>query len=284
MSTFNFKRTRSQLTLPPLDPSAIGRSPLKDARSALRNGINLPGIIFPQRELSKLRIASSSMDGEEDEDEILLSPKRANRKRYSDEVHGGDENNPDSRASKRAKVMEHPFDTDNVPSKQVSTSDPFVFKRAKSIERISSYNPPSSSYTPIRPVPHINLKTMSPSPWRTGSGPQSRTPIKDRMKPKFKGRLSLDSTSTPSTESIKGRLPAIVIKAQTPEVQTPKAQATFSIGTGLLGPMSPLTPLPPAPAVFGAGEAFTAKKNDSPSAESTQADGWGVKKASQLVS
>ena len=93
MSFLNVKRTRSQLTLPDLDPDVLGRSPLKDAKLALRHAPNYAHPYPP----SKLHISTSMeaevTDATDEENEILLTPDKnhnanMNKKRLSAGVGG----------------------------------------------------------------------------------------------------------------------------------------------------------------------------------------------------
>lgn len=160
------KRTRSQLTLPALDPSTLGRSPLKDARLALRNTSNSQ--VQPEAS-SKLRTVIMDGDATDGDDEILLSPRKlvastsrsnVNKKRNSEE-HEVVENG-ETRGSKRAKMNPLP------PSLIVTTSDAencadagrggnnglFDFEPKPHPQRHPG--PPPS--TPGPSVSHINLK------------------------------------------------------------------------------------------------------------------------------
>jgi hypothetical protein len=190
----NSKRTRSQLTLPALSPSMLGRSPLKNAKLALRHAPNSQVQLHLQtRQPSKLRNAtgssSSSLDGEatDEEDEILLSPNKRkhnsivtmnainkdlnkNKKRLSGE-HEHDfaqDGNGDRRESKRAKTMDssgNDSDAENRPSTSLifeqKKKAPFQHERSVDSQR-GRLGSPS--------VPRVDLRTGSPAlPWRSSS-------------------------------------------------------------------------------------------------------------------
>jgi hypothetical protein len=274
MSTFNTKRTRSQLTLPALNHSVLGRSPLKDARSALRNASNTQ--VQLQRPHSKLRIIG--MDGEdEDEDEILLSPnkkaayKNKNRKRPSEEF-SRDENV--DRESKRHKMDSLPSlvltsaDAENIhPGSESSQQrkghfDPERSMKLSSELQIARSVPPLPAHSP--PVPHLDLKTVFASPWRSGS------PVKNGSMLKPDAKRVIQDTNTSVEPPANPRIPAPVFTAQIPQMQTPKKLVSDLV----MGPMSPLTPLPPTPALFGGGpiRAFTSGKREGVGI----GEGWGV--------
>jgi hypothetical protein len=259
MSTFNSKRTRSQLTLPALDPSALGRSPLKDARLALRHGFNSQ---------SKLRDHTTMQEGEvtddDEEDEILLSPRNANvytdtnrnKKRLSDEHEPHDENG-DPRELKRAKT------------------DPLLVNSPLFTEDTQSHTSPHSEEPQITrsagdpSVPHVDLRTIpvAGSPWRALS------PMKVKVldKPtKDAGAMEVDVDTpnptpppvAPSTPRPANSTPTSLPHTPPPNpIQTPQGLNLGRLPINGSGPMSPLTPLPstPSPNLFAGGalRAFT---------------------------
>lgn len=239
--TSDIKRTRSQLILPALDPSTLGRSPLKDARSALRNAPNSQIQLSIHQLPSKLQSLDMGGDATDDEDEILLSPdKRQKAKKRISEEQNGDPH--DARQAKRVKmgILSSKGDAENHhPSSQP--------------EKLSSITtelqpPQIRSVSPASPgrIPHIDLKTIPPSPWRATSPTRQKSQSKD---------AGMDvNTIHPHPPTTPRPTPAIFLQPETPE-----AQKNQNTADSRYGPMSPLTPLPPTPAIFGNTiRAFTA--------------------------
>jgi hypothetical protein len=278
MATFNPKRTRSNLTLPSLNPTLLGRSPLRDAKLAMRHAPNSQH--QPHSKLhqpSKLSNTTSMDEEATDEDEILLSPNKklnSNRKRLSDEHELAQDENGDPRGSKRAKLgpssgssLAH---TDPVhqpsPHLEQRKIDNFHRERAADLPRGRSVEPS---------VRHVDLRTASSSPWRSSS------PLKDgsamKPKPKDAGAMDVDLTPnntpnlTPKFPSSPRPAPSASVSHNTPIAPcTPRSQTPQGLNLGLgpgrtagmSGPMSPLTPVPPTPALFAGGplRAFTLGK------------------------
>lgn len=275
MSSFNTKRTRSQLTLPALNHSTLGRSPLKDARSALRNATNLQVQLQLHRAPSKLRI--STMDSDTDEDEILLSPnkkvpnKKNNKKRLSEECS---KDGNGERVLKRSKMDPLPSlvltsaDTENIqpspgPSQQrkAHLDNEQLATSYLELQRSRSM-PPSPARSP--PVPHLDLKTIPPSPWRSSSPAKNGSMLKPVIEPVIMEANT--ATKPPATP----RIPAPAFSTNISQIQTPKGLHA-NLG---MEPMSPLTPLPPTPALFGSGpiRAFTSGRRE----EVETGESWGL--------
>ncbi|KIM75816.1 hypothetical protein PILCRDRAFT_13314 [Piloderma croceum F 1598] len=282
MSTFNAKRTRSQLTLPSLNPSVLGRSPLRDAKLAMRHAPNsqLQAHSKP-RQPSKLR-NNTSMDEEatDEEDEILLSPNKklnSNRKRLSEEHELAQDENGNTRESKRAKMGPSPgpslahTDPLHQPSPHLEQRKMDDFQRERAVD-----SPRGRSAEPS--VRHVDLRTASSSPWRSSSPIKGGSAVKMKPKPKDAGAMDVDATPnltpnlTPKPPSTPRPAPSTPVSHITPSITpcTPRSQTPQGLNlglgpgrtTGMTGPMSPLTPVPPTPALFAGGplRAFTLGK------------------------
>ncbi|KZP19589.1 hypothetical protein FIBSPDRAFT_559479 [Athelia psychrophila] len=279
MSTLNDKRTRSQLTLPALNPSTLGRSPLKDARLALRNTSNSQSLANPLPLQSKLRASIMATEASDGDDEILLSPKKhtmvaeqcvfKDKKRHSEE---NDEGAIVERVSKRVKmqvlpsvtVEERDLQTNaGVPpsDKPTDSKGPFDFKPPPQTPQRQS----EAASIPAPSIPHLDLKSIA-SPWKSASPAKQFEKLLIPQTPRQAGAMEVDrapsskgqpASHPPSTP--RPSAPAITVQPETPEGQTFNP---LTRNHGMMGPMSPLTPLPPTPAIFGNTiRAFTAGKN-----------------------
>ncbi|KAF7980843.1 hypothetical protein HWV62_36486 [Athelia sp. TMB] len=268
MFTSNDKRTtRSQLTLPALDPSALGRSPLKDARLALRNTSNsqlLAKSLAPLSESSAVIMGGDASDGD---DEILLSPKKQtadpdqvtskNKKRHSDEEPS---QTTAERESKRAKMQA-------LPPSTAEEGDIIGVMAPVDIPMGSNVKPPPE--TPQRqleantiarapPIPHIDLKNIAASPWKTSSPAKLFQKLLVPQTPRASNTDLSSSSKFPLPVTPRTSAPIINVQPETPEGQI---LGPANDKHGMVGPMSPLTPLPPTPAIFGNTiRAFTAGK------------------------
>jgi hypothetical protein len=272
MTSLNAKRTRSQLTLPALNPDILGRSPLKDARLALRHAPNHPHPRIPH---TSRNMGEEVTDGE---DEILLSPKipntNKNKKRPSDGHEDIQDENGNPRESKRAKMDSLPLpslvlaDTENHPGperdqKTMNAKSPL--QRERLVESQSPRGYPSAS--PSNPVPLIDRKTVptSSSPLRYNSLVKGITPGAHAT-PKSNSMV-VDATPDPNSSNTSyiprplgtpstprpAPSPGLAIQSQTPQGLNLGSGPRLGQmkGTGINGPMSPLTPLPSTPTLFG---------------------------------
>ncbi|KII95747.1 hypothetical protein PLICRDRAFT_48701 [Plicaturopsis crispa FD-325 SS-3] len=261
-----YKRTRSQLNIPDFD-YPLARSPLKDARTALRN-----------RQPEPLPRDALDMVADDSEDEILLSPKKNTKKRPSSPIEPDRDSLPASpsaeRQAKRAKRETPPTeDTENrrPPSSKrknassrtasASTSrNPFTIAAGlatPSRNRAQSVPPPAGSpnrvprldlTSPMRSpskthepklrfvsVPPVEAKAAEPAPVPFAPGPS--TPES--------GPTVTVSTPGESTHPVRSPTPEARSSVQPMVLKTPRNKST---ALGVFGtPMSPLTPLPPTP-------------------------------------
>ncbi|KAK7691674.1 hypothetical protein QCA50_005073 [Cerrena zonata] len=191
----NTKRTtRSQLTLPELNFN-LGRSPLKDARTARKHNVTTTD-------------EAALLDGENSD---AKSPTdRTPPKRPMSPTRGVTEE--DERESKRVKRSENTSPIAerhsaepiwHSPSrKPVSTyvthdevpRTPKTWRRAQSV-------PPQSS-TPKAAIPHINFSRMSPSPWKSPSKAKLRIASVSPMEsiPDTKESMAESGSSIPQIE------------------------------------------------------------------------------------
>ncbi|THH04969.1 hypothetical protein EW146_g10030 [Bondarzewia mesenterica] len=178
------KRTRSQKTLLDLPHISYQQSPLKVATKAARSLESGSGV-------SQLKVAGQSgsrlnQHNAGSDDELLLSPRKlAPKKRSSSPTDGGSSfaDGTETRESKRVRrnsltASPHQDDRHSPPPDQVLYKGPFDFSSLKSKKSVSSnHRSPgklstkrAQSVPPVSPsVPHIDLRTIPPSPWRAGS-------------------------------------------------------------------------------------------------------------------
>lgn len=206
---FPEKRTRSQITLPDDILQVSQRSPLKDARSALRN-YTTP---------TDTRIPTKGLSDDATDDELLLSPRKdasstrvPHRSKRSASPPPENGQSPrsslDERDSKRIKRDTSPErinmeNTDNIPLHRILThvrnhSEPnYTNHSSRKLFKTASNKPASSDTHPCPstpgpsgkeraqsvplfsasyPIPHIDLKNPPPSPHRIRA--RSRSPSK----------------------------------------------------------------------------------------------------------
>ncbi|KAI0072423.1 hypothetical protein K474DRAFT_399199 [Panus rudis PR-1116 ss-1] len=168
----NSKRTRSQLTLPDFNFDLVGRSPLKDARTALRNpGNNTPPNF---RTAHAENDAAGVMDEKEEKDlsdgqqqkrpaspfKQTVPPTEREQKRPRRDEPGGDT----VQYVYHAVPLQRPSSTPAIqPVKDESSTS--NFRRAQSVPA-----------APSTPVPFVDLKRISPSPWRSPTKLKIRLP------------------------------------------------------------------------------------------------------------
>ena len=231
---FSEKRTRSQITLPDDILQVSQRSPLKDARSALRNHTTPTDTRIPTKVIS---------DGATD-DELLLSPRKdasstrvPHRSKRSASPPPENGQSPrsslDERDSKRIKRDTSPEklnieNTDIIPLHRTlmhvrNHSEPnYTNHSSRKLFKTASNKPASSDTHPCPstpgpsgkeraqsvplfsasyPIPHIDLKNPPASPYRS----RSRSPSKER-----EPKLRITSLTLPPVlgsipdESVKG--------------------------------------------------------------------------------
>ena len=263
------KRTRSQLAVPDDVLKVAQRSPMKDARMALKNQATRHGSNPP------------SQDGERDP-----SPNGVRRIDQGDSVDAeeqecAEERDDSPREPKKRKFTEQQFPIDPSVARPIlaierTNSDPSGSPRWTRPEakesRSTSPRPtgltPSAKdraasmppFWPTAYVPHIDFTNPPPSPTR----PKSRSPSKERLRIEAGAfpsipRLSLirDDSPGPSRNEESDAVASIsnpncLIQPPTPVIRppfhntpfTPSAQPIIEIS------MSPLTPIPPTPMLF----------------------------------
>lgn len=198
----NTKRTRSQLALPDFNFELLSRSPLKDARIALRTNINTASV---EDHLD--------MEGELEVDAIPtrqakrpFSPLKdplAPRERVLKKPKWDTSDVENETASHILKSFpKKPSSTSSEPSPKSTFTAP-SHRRAKSV--------PVERYTPIR---HLDLKRLSPSPWRSPS----------------KSKQKLKIATFPSMETIQDNMLAESSKPSASQVAETAASAELSDG------------------------------------------------------
>ncbi len=254
-------RTRSQLTLPDFPHDIVGRSPLKEAKTARRSANN-------SEKLPAVSQHGSDLVGREGEDGAG-AVARSNSKRPSPGALR-------ERAVKRVKRL--PDEEETTPLPVASGSALFLSAKPLSSSSLPSVAPELSSATPKGftrsqsvplegSIPLVNLTQVPPSPWRSPSKSKHKLrimsvppmdPIPDGITLPETG--SQGSRSGDGTEAMVGSQDEDVQMSSLPSpshsslitplesgasaLLLPAVQSTQSI------PTSPLTPLPPTPQLF----------------------------------
>ncbi|CAL1711246.1 unnamed protein product [Somion occarium] len=168
----NSKRTRSQLTLPDFSFD-LGRSPLKDARVALRHNVVSASVtedVIPMADGEDGRRLSLSRTppkrpGSPLKDTVAQCERELKRMKWD---------SPQDRSVDSSQVLErHSVDpslrpsTSRKPASMSSIASPKAGSNSTptSVRRAQSVPPQSSTPKPL--IPYIDLRRMSPSPWRS---------------------------------------------------------------------------------------------------------------------
>jgi hypothetical protein len=270
---FAAKRTRSQLALPDDILHVPERSPMKDARTALRHhttgvaGRRRDGSSESDDELLLSPGKTSSQPRKDSQQHIMLTHKRSASPQIGDEYTSRFDSPSDGRASKRIKrdvdvdqdeqrraenvttfesrlhfahsrsasqpIMENPTCAQSALDQQPTRTSPLPGKG-----RARSV-PIFSSYA----VPHIDLRNPPTSPWRA----RSRSPSKER---EIKLRITSGPTQIAKLETIADDIGADVYTDGT--ILAPSAGIPLALSTSNAGgdfDQDDRSARPPAPAV-----------------------------------
>ncbi|KAI0918908.1 hypothetical protein AcV5_001967 [Taiwanofungus camphoratus] len=211
----NVKRTRSQLTLPEFDINKLGRSPLKDARTAARNNHHISS-----------NVVISCADSE---DEILLSPRKQ-PKRPSSPLK--DTALSSERLIKRSRLVNNQPENHPLP---VRSKKPYSTSVLNDNPGLSEPIQRSQSVPNYPSIPHIDFNQVPRSPTKV------TTPFRI-----FSVTLEPAANTVPDVNIKELR----VSRPENPSDVSlcPATPTSATLASQMLPPpLSPLTPLPSTP-------------------------------------
>ncbi|KAH8087876.1 hypothetical protein BXZ70DRAFT_955488 [Cristinia sonorae] len=160
------RKTRSQLALPDLDHEILGRSPLKQARIALKHNVNAGPTMTEdtpsEQETREDHDVPAKRPSSPLKDTVALRERDLKRARHE----GADgENGPARTANHALSSHRKTPSTSSAPSTSTDYT-PIRVQRALSM-------PPDTT----TPIPHLDLNRIPPSPWRTPGLKLQITPV-----------------------------------------------------------------------------------------------------------